>query len=99
MAETQLTILTVKMLVSHALHVSVFYAISIYITMCSKYYMLKNTSDNCQDGDVRLIGGQSAYEGRLEVCLSRRWGAVSDEEWSIFDAQVACKQLGYKSSG
>ena len=26
----------------------------------------------CQDGDVRLFGGWSAYEGQVEVCLSQR---------------------------
>ena len=72
------------------------------IFMFSKYHifiMLKNTPDDCRHGDVRLVGGQSPYEGQLEVCLRQRWGAVSDGEWSIYDAQVACKQLGYKSSG
>ena len=50
----------------------------------------------CQDGGVRLVGGQSAYEGRVEVCLSQRWGTVTDSEWSAEDAQVVCRQLGYK---
>ena len=45
----------------------------------------------CKDGDVRLLGGQSAYEGRVEVCLSQRWGTVTDSEWSAEDAQVVCR--------
>ena len=56
-------------------------------------------TDSCQDGDVRLVGGQSAYEGRVEVCLSQRWGTVTDDGWSTADVQVACKQLGYSTQG
>ena len=48
---------------------------------------------------MRLVGGQSAYEGRVEVCLSQRWGTVTDDGWSTAEAQVVCKQLGYSSQG
>ena len=55
--------------------------------------------DSCQDRDVRLVGGQSAYEGQVEVCLSQRWGTVTDDGWSTEDAQVVCRQLGYTTQG
>ena len=61
-------------------------------------YIIINT-DSCQDGDVRLVGGQSAYEGQVEVCLSQRWGTVTDDGWSTEDAQVVCRQLGYTTQG
>ena len=53
----------------------------------------------CQYGDVSLVGGQSAFEGRVEVCLSQRWGTVTDDGWSTRDGQVVCRQLGYNSQG
>ena len=54
---------------------------------------------NCTDGNLRLIGGQSPNEGRVEVCLDGLWGTVCDDYWGSVDAQVACRQLGYLSSG
>ena len=42
-------------------------------------------------------------EGRVEVCRSGVWGAVSDYNgwnfngWNFNDAQVTCRQLGYPS--
>ena len=48
---------------------------------------------------MRLVGGQSAYEGRVEVCLSQRWGTVTDDGWSKDYVQVVCRQLGYNSLG
>ena len=53
----------------------------------------------CQNGDIRLVNGKTPYEGRVEVCLNRRWGTVCDDFWSPFDARVACRQLGFPTTG
>ena len=52
----------------------------------------------CEDGDIRLIGGSSATNGIVEVCIAKEWGTVCADSWDLSDAQVVCRQLGYLES-
>ena len=54
---------------------------------------------SCKDGDLKLVGGISENEGRLEVCFDQRWGTINGDGWTHTDTQVACRQLGYSTSG
>ena len=53
----------------------------------------------CQNADIRLVNGTTAFEGRVEICWNETWGTICDGFWSGFDAQVACGQLGYSRNG
>ena len=51
------------------------------------------------EGKVRLAGGASEGEGRVEVCKNGDYGTVCDAKWGRSDGKVVCKQLGYSTRG
>ena len=64
---------------------------------------------DCEDGDVRLVGGSTQYEGRVEVCINQVWGTVCSRRysswwwnynsWGTPDSNVVCRQLGHMELG
>uniref|UniRef100_A0A8C9YN59 Lysyl oxidase homolog n=1 Tax=Sander lucioperca TaxID=283035 RepID=A0A8C9YN59_SANLU len=51
------------------------------------------------ENSIRLTGGRTRYEGRVELLSSdsngtQSWGLVCGESWSTKEAMVACRQLG-----
>ena len=47
-------------------------------------------------GALRVVGGGTANEGRLELYHGGRWGTVCDDYWGDEEADVACRALGYE---
>jgi CD163 antigen len=53
------------------------------------------TAQCCEDGDLRLIGGTSEKEGRVEICIGNEWGTVCDDSFLNEEVTVACRLLGF----
>ncbi|XP_068745094.1 scavenger receptor cysteine-rich type 1 protein M160-like [Montipora capricornis] len=48
-----------------------------------------------KDFSVRLAGSPISNAGRVEVFYAGIWGTIDGYPWSMIDAHVVCRQLGY----
>ena len=54
------------------------------------------TAGDCVNGEIRLVGGFTYREGRVEGCVDGRWGTVCNNIPELPGA--VCSQLGYPST-
>ena len=56
----------------------------------------KFTPSGCIDGKVQRLD-----DGRVNVCSDQEWKTVCEKnyQWSVYQANIACRLLGYNNNG
>ncbi|XP_077867918.1 scavenger receptor class A member 5-like [Saccoglossus kowalevskii] len=60
-----------------------------FIVFCLIYQILA-----IRDENVRLVDGETPFEGRVEVLHNYAWTAICNNGFDFEDAEVTCKSLG-----
>ena len=59
------------------------------------------TGKETKEGDIRLVGGNYLWQGRVEIYISGDWGTIFSDYntywFSTDEARVVCRQLGYNT--
>ena len=58
------------------------------------FTIFEDPETDCVNDDIKLVGGSSPNEGRVEICHNGQWGTVCDSIWNNNNAAVVCRQLG-----
>ncbi|XP_019849591.1 PREDICTED: deleted in malignant brain tumors 1 protein-like [Amphimedon queenslandica] len=58
-----------------------------------------DTTDDCSNGAIRLVKGETEYEGLVEICADGSWGYICPHSWKESEAMITCRQLGYTPIG
>lgn len=70
------------------------------LTIVTCYFLVLFFLSVCEAGAIRLVGGVSRYEGRVEVCSGDgEWGTVCDDGWTSANTRVVCRQLNLTAPG
>ena len=67
-------------------------------TITSAVYL--DLPPECEEGGVRLVGGETPRLGRLEMCVDGVWSAVCNDGWTEHNQNnaVVCRELGFDTS-
>ena len=83
MVQSHRTLAHLNFLVTHFVHASLY----------------TDANNTCTAGDMRLVGGETPNEGRLEVCFVNHWGTVCDDDFDAHEASLVCRELGFPEEG
>lgn len=65
----------------------------VYMILC--FVKLANTQAQCGGPSIRLMGGLSNRDGRVELFHEGRWKSLCHSGWDNNAAEVVCRELGF----
>ena len=78
--------------------------IEIVMSLLIHRHTLRDKTDCSDVGEIRLIRGDGeTVQGRVEICSNQSgnvysWETLCDDDWTVEDVIVACRDLGYSAS-
>ena len=72
-------------------------AIPVWIIIGGKFLVCQVSCQECEENDVRLVGGRSELEGQVQICKGN-WKEICSNGWDLKDAVVTCRQLGFSAA-
>ena len=70
--------------------------VTLHFTRLPQIYLF--ALDEPPQVELRLAGGSSNSEGRIEISYNDEWGTICDDEWTDYNARVVCRQLGFRAT-
>ncbi|VDD81743.1 unnamed protein product [Mesocestoides corti] len=64
------------------------------LVVLSAFLFAVSSSAKLIDGDLKLLDGDNFASGTVAVYRGYEWGRICDDNWSIREANVVCRQLG-----
>lgn len=70
---------------------------SVYLNCKRSPFLRDNRFDRAliSNHNLRLRSGYRHSEGRAEILYNGEWGSICDDNWSIRDASVFCREVGF----